>query len=70
MKDDRKLDNKAAEFVSKKKRTESAERVVVHHSGYAPGFDPLKIKEFLANDDVERYFRVSEYGSCLGPDDG
>ena len=33
--------------------------VTPHHSGYVPGFDPLKMKQFLEDEDIEHYLRVS-----------
>ena len=34
-------------------------QVVTHSSGYAPGFDPEKIKEFLYDEDIEDFLRKS-----------
>ena len=62
MENDGRFDSKDSELVSKRGRTEPADNAVAFHSGYAPGFDPIKIKEFLEQEDIDHFLRVSREG--------
>ena len=59
------LSTETAEEVEVVRETRPVFRVKPFRSGYAPGFDPTKLKQFLNDEDDERFLRLT-YGDNPG----